>query len=86
MTCWLASEIVDAASVMGAASFMQASAVDSSEEAGAAWVGAAALVLASAEGVVDALSDFWPPHAARLSGRRAMSMVAAMRCFMGTPR
>jgi len=25
VTCWLASEIVDAASVMGAASFMQAS-------------------------------------------------------------
>ena len=43
VTCWLASAIVDAASVMGAASFMQASAVDSSEEAGAAWVGAAVL-------------------------------------------
>jgi hypothetical protein len=37
---------------------MHASALGSSEEAGAAWVGAAALVLASAEGVVDALSDF----------------------------
>lgn len=43
VTCWLASEIADAASAMGVASFMQASDVDSSEESGAAWVGAAAL-------------------------------------------
>ena len=43
VTCWLASEIADAASAMGVASFMQVSDVDSSEESGAAWVGASAL-------------------------------------------
>ena len=73
---------VSLASVIAFSISLQASSLDWLPAGAVFWVAAE---LDSDEGVADEELAFSPPHAARLSGIRVISMAAAMRCFMGSP-